>query len=82
MAHKAEDYRICCALANAYIAKVSKRNPNMMLEDRRAITNSEILTLIAWSLDDFLSKNDDSTGFIFKGFEGKEIEVHYIEQNN
>lgn len=80
MANKAEDYRICCALANAYIAKVSKRNPNKMLVDRRAITKSEILTLIAWSLDDFLSKNDGATGFIFEGFEGKKIEVHYLEQ--
>lgn len=33
----AKDYKICPALFNAYIAKVSKRNPNMMLEDRRVI---------------------------------------------
>ena len=44
----AKDYRICPALFNAYIAKVSKRNPNRMLEDRRIITDNEIMALIEW----------------------------------
>lgn len=35
---------------NAYIAKTSKRNPNIMLEDRREITEGEILFLIEWWL--------------------------------
>lgn len=35
---------------NAYIAKTSKRNPNIMLEDRREITEGEILLLIEWWL--------------------------------
>lgn len=39
----AKDYRICCAMFNAYIAKTSKRNPNLMLKDRREITEGEIL---------------------------------------
>lgn len=76
---KAEDYRICCALFNAYIARVSKKNPRMMLDDRREITKSEILTLIDWELDDFISKNEDSTGFIFENNDGKKIEVHYLD---
>lgn len=75
---KAEDYRICCALFSAYIAKVSKSNPNMMLADRREITNSEILTLINWKLEDWVSDNEGSEGFIFEDNEGKKIEVHYI----
>ena len=33
----AKDYKICCAMFNAYIAKTSKKNPNLMLEDRREI---------------------------------------------
>ena len=53
----AKDYKICPALFNAYIAKVSKRNPNMMLEDRRAITEEEILSLIEWYLHDYCVKN-------------------------
>lgn len=75
----AKDYKICCALWSAYIAKVSKRNPNMMLDDRRAITDSEILTLIDWKLANWVSENEDSTGFIFENNEGKKIEVHYIQ---
>lgn len=46
----AKDYSICCAMFNAYIAKTSKRNPNIMLEDRREITEGEILLLIEWWL--------------------------------
>lgn len=44
----AKDYRICPGLSNAYIAKVSKRNPNMMTDDRRVITDAEIMGLIHW----------------------------------
>lgn len=75
----AKDYRICCALFNAYIAKVSKRNPNMMLADRREITDGERLTLIAWELDQWCSQNKDSDGFRFKDNDGRTIEVHYVE---
>lgn len=75
---KADDYRICCALFNAYIAKVSKKNQNLMLEDRRAITNAEILTLINWKLDNWIANNKNSTGFIFEDNDGKKIEVHYL----
>lgn len=81
MANTAKDYKICCALfGNAYIAKVSKRNPNQMLDDRRVITKSEIFTLIAWELDQFVTHNEGCDGFVFEGFEGKKIEVHYIEE--
>ena len=47
----AKDYQICPALFNAYIAKVSKRNPNKMTDDRRVIEEEEILALIDWYLD-------------------------------
>lgn len=78
----AKDYRICCALFNAYIAKVSKRNPNMMLADRREISDGERLTLIAWELDQWVTKNKDSDGFRFKDNDGRTIEVHYLSENN
>lgn len=78
----AKDYRICCALINAYIAKVSKRNPNMMLADRREISDGERLTLIAWELDQWVTKNKDSDGFRFKDNDGRTIEVHYLSENN
>ena len=41
----AKDYQICPAMFNAYIAKVSKRNPNLMTDDRREITDAEIMNL-------------------------------------
>lgn len=44
----AKDYKICPALFSAYIAKVSKRNPNEMTNDRREITENEILGLFYW----------------------------------
>ena len=42
---------------NAYIAKVSKRNPNMMLEDRRVIEEKEIFSLIEWYLHNYCVEN-------------------------
>lgn len=77
---KAKDYRICCALFNAYISKVSKTNPYVMVDDRREITNEEILTLINWKLKDWVFRNKDSDGFIFEDNDGKKIEVHYFNE--
>ena len=44
----ANEYEICISglTSTPYLAKVSKRNPNVMLDDRREITESEILMLI------------------------------------
>ena len=53
----AKDYKICPSLFNAYIAKVSKRNPNMMLEDRRVIEEKEIFALIEWYLHNYCVEN-------------------------
>ena len=53
----AKDYKICPSLFNAYIAKVSKRNPNMMLEDRRVIDEKEIFGLIEWYLHNYCVTN-------------------------
>ena len=61
MIMSAKDYKICPALFNAYIAKVSKRNPNMMLEDRRAISEDEILGLIEWYLHNYCVKNNTNS---------------------
>lgn len=53
----AKDYKICPAVFNAYIAKVSKRNPNIMLEDRRVIDEKEIFALIEWYLHNYCVEN-------------------------
>ena len=57
----AKDYKICPALFNAYIAKVSKKDPNLMLSDRREITDREIIALITWKLDRFCIENETDT---------------------
>ena len=60
----AKDYRICPALFNAYIAKISKKDKNLMTDDRREISDGEILSLIDWWLD----KNcaDDGRAMMFE----------------
>ncbi|GEM_PF-4716761 len=60
----AKDYKICTALFDAYIAKVSKKNPNLMLEDRRRITDAEIYGLIQWKLEQFCIENKTDTMII------------------
>ena len=73
----AQDYKICPALFNAYIAKVSKRNPNMMTDDRRKIKEEEIMSLIHWWI---LQKSDGKVGHIQEiTVNGKPIiEVKYL----
>ena len=74
----AKDYKICCALFNAYIAKVSKRNPNLMLEDRREITESEILMLVDWYMENKCQEEEYKDGVVcFESVvqEGKIIEI-------
>ena len=53
---------------------------NMMLDDRREITNSEILTLVNWKLKEWVSRNKDSEVFVFEDNDGKKIEVHYLNE--
>ena len=57
----AKDYKICPALFNAFITKVSKKDPNLMLEDRRVITDKEIFMLINWKLERFCIENKTDT---------------------
>ena len=59
----AADYKICCALFDAYIAKISKKNPEMMLQDRRSISQGEILTLIDWFANHKIKNNGDCLTF-------------------
>lgn len=77
----AKDYHICPALFNAYIAKVSKRSPNMMTSDRREITESEILSLIDWyldkELDELKAKEDDFLWFASKSREGYYVKMTF-----
>lgn len=76
----AKDYRICCGCFNAYIAKISKRNPNVMLDDRREITDDEILTLIDWFLDNRLKEGDNTINFDSDCRENCKIEISFIKK--
>lgn len=69
----AKDYKICPALFNAYIAKTSKKDPNLMTDDRREITEEEILSLIDWWLD----KNADEGehGMMFESGQREDMNV-------
>lgn len=60
----AKDYQICPALFKAYIAKVNKKNPNLMTEDRREITDLEIVNLIEWRFRRFCEENKTTTMYI------------------
>lgn len=63
----AKDYTIATSQFNAYIAKVSKRSPNLLLDDRRAITKEEIFGLIEWYLHDYCVKNRTDSVTIIGG---------------
>ena len=65
----AKDYQICPALFKAYIAKISKRNPNLMTNDRREITDAEIVNLIEWRFRRFCEENKTTTMYIDKNDE-------------
>lgn len=43
----AKDYKICCGLASAYIARITK-SQHTISADRREIDEQEILRLIDW----------------------------------
>ena len=73
----AKDYKICPALFNAYIAKVSKRNPNRMTDDRRVITEEEILLLIDWYLDKETDEGEHGLKFDSHTREGYEIVLEF-----
>lgn len=76
----AKDYRICCAMFNVYIAKTSKRNPNIMLEDRREITEGEIMFLIEWWLRRKLANSNSDTQIITQDGEPI-IELKLLNKN-
>lgn len=60
----AKDYHICPALFKAYIAKISKKIPNLMTDDRREITDAEIVDLIEWRFRRFCEENKKTTMYI------------------
>lgn len=76
---KAEDYQICCALFDAYIAKVNKKNSNMMTDDRRKITENEILMLIDWYLDSKADDGEHGISFSSHARKGMRIQMKFVK---
>ena len=81
----AKDYEICVSglTSTLYLAKVSKRNPNVMLEDRRKITEGEILMLIDCYMDKKCQEEEYKDGVVcFKSHiqEGKIIKIQLKEK--
>lgn len=76
----AKDYKICVSglTSTPYLAKVSKRNPNVMLDNRREIAESEILMLIDCYMSNKCQDEEYKDGIVcFKSHiqEGKIIEM-------
>ena len=76
----AKDYEICVSglTSTPYLAKVSKRNPNVMLDDRREISEGEILMLIDCYMSNKCQDKEYKDGVVcFKSHiqEGKIIEI-------
>ena len=76
----AKDYEICVSglTSTPYLAKVSKRNPNVMLDYRRKISEGEILMLIDCYMSNKCQDEEYKDGIVcFKSHiqKGKIIEI-------
>lgn len=78
----AKDYHICPSIFNAYIAKVSKKDKNMMTNDRRVITENEILSLIDWWLDRKCDEGEHGMGFESQEREGMNVIVEFRKKES
>lgn len=81
----AKDYEICVSglTSTPYLAKISKRNPNVMLDDRREITEGEILMLIDCYMSNKSQEEEYKDGVVcFKSHiqEGKIIEIRLKDE--
>ena len=81
----AKDYEICVSglKSTPYLAKVSKRNPNIMLDDRREISEGEILMLIDCYMSNKRQEEEYKDGVVcFKSHiqEGKLIEIRIKDE--
>lgn len=76
----AKNYDIVCGWQNAYIAKHTKANK--MSDDRKVITDGEIMMLIDFALEKFLLDNDmEKGGFEFQSQrkDGYKVKVKLVK---
>ena len=81
----AKDYEICVSAltSTSYFAKVSKRHSNVMLDDRREISEGEILMLIDCYISKKCQEEEYKNGVVcFKSHiqEGKIIKIQLKEK--
>lgn len=76
----ASQYKICCAFTAAYIAKVNRRCINLMSNDRREISEEEILTLIDWYLDNRLGDKYTIIKFNSHQRQGLKVQMQFEEE--
>lgn len=81
----AKDYEICVSAltSTSYFAKVSKRHSNVMLDDRREISEGEILMLIDCYISKKCQEEEYKNGVVcFKSHiqEGRTIEIQLKEK--
>ena len=74
----AKDYKICLGWRGAYLAKESKKTPGLMLEDRREISEGEIIQLIHWWTSKKAEERNNDTQQITVGGEPV-VEVKLIK---
>lgn len=75
----AKDYHICTGIFDAYITKISRRHPNQMTDDRRSITEDEVLELIDWYLNEQLGDKYKSFSYNSGIRKGKRVQIKYID---
>ena len=74
----AKDYEICLGWRGVYLAKESKKTPGLMLEDRREISEGEIIQLIHWWTSKKAEERNNDTQQITVGGEPV-VEVKLIK---
>lgn len=75
-----KDYEIILTDYNAYIGKKSKRNPGVMVGDRRLIEESEILMLIDWYLNKEAGEEGKGISFQSQVRRGQRIEMRFVDE--
>ena len=75
----AKDYEICCGWRNAYIARIKKQDSGVMSQDRREISEPEVLAIIHWWAQKKAEENGSNMQAITHG--GKRVvEITLLEE--
>ena len=72
----AKDYTICAGMFNLYLAKVknpTKKGPQTMSEDRRPITEGEMIGLFEFYLRKWCEEHEGEDTVVITNSDGKKI---------